>query len=128
MEPVIPSEDPTERPIETSKSDITQTPEAPDSITVLGRYKGNIEVKKAVEDNKAVFTVNSLIDTNILDGIILFAAQYDSTGKMMGVKIVCGTVSNNSLVIEADIPTSDKYKFMMWDKDNTPVIKVITKI
>ncbi len=91
-----------------------------------------VTVTKAVntDDNTVIFTVTPTdVDRAYeLKNIKLFAAEYDN-GALTNVTI--GTkseLSNNALTITAPLLSSQDYKYMLWDDNNSPLMNVITDI
>lgn len=93
--------------------------------------KTNVTKKIDTNKNQVIFNITSLEEDRAeeLDDISLFAAEYDENGLLtnltMGTK---SELSDNQININAPIPDSENYKFMLWDDLSRPVTEAITDI
>jgi len=113
--PVVPTIKPTEKP--TAKP--TETPQN-EHINAIGKYKDILDIEKTVNNNNVTFTIKST--ERDVPEVMLFVTRYNKDNALIGVEIVKGTVNeDNVITIKAAIPTNDKFKLMLWDKQLNPL-------
>lgn len=95
-------------------------------IEPIGDYTDKILIKKTVNNN-ATFAITPLNGSDLSE-IKLFVAEYSETGSLKNVKLGTNSIVNDSLFITVDLPTSNNYKFMLWDKNQKPLVDAITNI
>ena len=60
--------------------------------------------------------------------VTLYTAEYDENGKLLGVKLNNGEVTDGTLTITSDFPETSNYKFMLWDDTKCPLTNTITTV
>lgn len=85
----------------------------------------NVSVVKSEENGKATFTVTKLSGRNDeFNKITLYVAEWDDKGVLTNIHYGDKSeIINNVITITADIPTSDNYKFLLWDANLRPLMK-----
>ncbi len=83
------------------------------------------------ENNTVEFTVSVTDPSRAaeLENIELFVAEYDEQGHIIGITI--GTKSaivDGAITVSAEIPSSDNYKFLLWDGSNAPLMNAVDDI
>lgn len=93
--------------------------------------KTNVTKEIDTNKNQVIFNITALEEDRAdeLNDISLFAAEYDENGLLtnltMGTK---SELSDNRININAPIPSSENYKFMLWDDLSRPITEAITDI
>ena len=93
----------------------------------IGKYADKVEVQKELKNNKLTFTITSA-DNIDLHTVKLYTAEYDENGKLLGVKLNNGEVTDGTLTITSDFPETSNYKFMLWDDTKCPLTNTITTV
>ena len=93
----------------------------------IGKYADKVEVQKELKNNKIKFTITSA-DNSDLHTVTLYTAEYDENGKLLGVKLNNGEVTDGTLTITSDFPETSNYKFMLWDDTKCPLTNTITTV
>lgn len=85
----------------------------------------NVSVVKSEENGEATFTVTKLSGRNDeFNKITLYVAEWDNTGVLTNIHYGDKSeIINNVIIITADVPTSDNYKFLLWDTNLRPLMK-----
>lgn len=115
---------------EGSTTVIPTTVELVDSITYddISKPFGVDIMKKVDTEAKTVTFIVTATDKSELEGINLYTAEYDNgalTNVTLGTK---SEISGNSIIITAPLLSSQDYRYMLWDKNNAPLMKAITNI
>ena len=88
-----------------------------------------LDIKKEIVNNSLVFTITPVSGSvQRISDLRLYRAEYNSEGRLIDIEIGKNTLTNDSLTITADLPTSNNYKFMLWDSEQKPIINAITNI
>lgn len=79
-----------------------------------------------VKDDSVIFTITS--NHIIHNEMRLYLAEYDDDGRL--INVTCGensptSVFDNEIVITANLPTSSKYKYLLWGENNRPLIETL---
>ncbi len=123
-----PTVEPTAEPTSTPTVEPTSTPtDAPQKITPIGKYENTVEIEKVISSGKVIFTVTPAEDTR-LPKMGLVTAEYDDAGRLIKAAFAEGDISDERAVFTALLPETKKYKYMMWDASQIPVIEAITNI
>ncbi len=92
----------------------------------IGRYADKVFVDRENVSDKVIFTITA-VDGEELPNAMLFVAEYDENNKIISHKIYNGEVVDGKLIITADIPAGENYKYMLWDNEQRPIVKAMTK-
>lgn len=92
----------------------------------IGRYADKVFVDRENVSDKVIFTITA-VDGEKLPNAMLFLAEYDENNKITSHKIYNGEVVDGKLIITADIPAGENYKYMLWDNEQRPIVKAMTK-
>lgn len=79
-------------------------------------------------DNTVSFIVTVLDKSRAdeLNDVELYVAEYDSDGRFIGLTLgTKSAVEGDTVTITADIPETDKYKFLLWDGNNAPLMNAV---
>lgn len=91
----------------------------------------DVRIEHNVLGGQSQFTVtaNNTDMAEELPRITLFLAEYDNNGILTNIrKGINGSISENSMSITSELPSSDNYKFMLWDINQYPLMEAITDI
>ncbi|MGN0183446.1 MAG: leucine-rich repeat protein [Candidatus Ornithomonoglobus sp.] len=97
----------------------------------LGDYADKIEIRSEINDDEMLLTIKSVNDSMELSdlGAKLILAEYDNDGSLTSVRQFDDTSINDGvLTINAGLPQSNSYKFMLWDEKQCPLTNVITQV
>ncbi|MEG2583133.1 MAG: hypothetical protein RSA27_01305, partial [Oscillospiraceae bacterium] len=104
-------------------------PPESNKIDAIGSYVDKVEIKKEIVDDKAIFTITVLGDATVdLSKITLRVAEYNSVKTLIRFNTGTNLVTDGKLVITADLPKTEIYKYMLWDHNQVPIIDGISKI
>ncbi len=121
---VTPSPTPTETPVPTSEPTATPEPIKPLEVKpvepVVNAEENRIEIPVTVVDPERAGELNE---------VELYVAEYDSDGRFVGLTLgTKGEIEGDTVVITADIPEAEKYKFMLWDGNNVPLMDAVEDV
>jgi len=60
-----------------------------------------------------------------IEDIELFVTEFNSEGQLENVSVGKKIMDGNTLVITENVPESDNYKIMLWDKNLVPLMYTI---
>ena len=64
-----------------------------------------------------------------LKDVRLYAAEYDADGHLLNVTVWKNEeINGDTVTITADIPNAAKYKLMLWDRNNVPLMDAVENI
>lgn len=81
-------------------------------VAAIGKYADKVKVQKELKNDKMTFTITSA-DNSDLPTVILYTAEYDENGELLGVKLNNGEVTDGTLTITSDFSETSNYKFML---------------
>ena len=118
----VPSETPTAIPSETPAENVW-------SVSAIGNYANKVNIVYTPLDDKIEFTIKA-IDGDVSDiaNLDLFIAEYSEEYKLDNLIFGTSEIVDNALKITADMPKSDMYKVMIWNKNLVPIIEALTSI
>ena len=80
-----------------------------------------------ISDGKITFMIADADER--LNGLKLILAEYDSEMRLVKVKIGDNSdVADGIISSVCELPESENYKYMIWDKNSEPIEEAITQI
>ncbi len=112
----------------TAKVDwIDEVPLPPvDTMEPIGEYNNTVRIEKCITEDRLMFTITSLTGQE-LPQFNLFIAEYDEDGSLTKVQVGNCVIQDNSVVISANLAGFNRYKIILWDDTQRPLIDCCSK-
>lgn len=112
----------------TAKVDwINEVPLPPvDTMEPIGEYNNTVRIEKCITEDRLMFTITSLTGQE-LPQFNLFIAEYDEDGSLTKVQVGNCIIQDNSVVISANLAGFNRYKIILWDDTQRPLIDCCSK-
>jgi hypothetical protein len=115
----------TNEPISESTTAPTETP-SENSIAPIGNFIGKVAIERNDNGSNIELTVTNINDSDIdLSQLQLIYATYDNDKKLNSAQLINAEETGNTYKFTVPA-TADLYKIMLWDKNYSPVINMIT--
>lgn len=103
---------------------------APNEVAPIGDYVGKVEITKEVGEDSITLTVTPVDGSVDLSGAVMFMAEYsDSAEAITNVNSDAAVVGEDgAITVTAPLSSAQSYKYMLWDKNQSPIIAPITSI
>lgn len=103
---------------------------APNEVAPIGDYVGKVEITKEVGEDSIILTVTPVDGSVDLSGAVMFMAEYsDSAEAITNVNSDAAVVGEDgAITVTAPLSSAQSYKYMLWDKNQSPIIEPITSI